>query len=104
MLISILKMVESIMFIIIFLKQNAKEYQLCMVINFKHLIHILMVLIVGGGTVEDIFVEPDFTQSQLGIARSVCFDSDWRSPTRYEIESDHRTGINFAHCRANLII
>jgi hypothetical protein len=44
-----------------------------------------------------VFVEPDlFIHSQIGIDCSVCFDSDWCSPKRYEIESDHRTGINFA--------
>jgi hypothetical protein len=51
-----------------------------------------------GKTVYDIFVEPDFTHGLIGIDRSVCIDSDWRSATRYEIESDHRTGVNFAHC------
>jgi hypothetical protein len=53
-----------------------------------------------GKTVYYIFDEPDFTHDQIGIDRSVCLDSDWRSPTRYEIESDHRTGVNFKHWRS----
>ena len=31
--------------------------------------------------------------AKFGIDHSVCFDSDRHSPPRYEIESDHRTGV-----------